>query len=143
MDADRQTIRIANDLSEASAAVEAVEGFCAGQGVPARDAYHVAVAVDEALTNTISYGFPDGGRHEITLELERRGEEILVELLDDGLAFDPLEQAPEPDLTSPLQERRVGGLGVHMVKTFMTAASYRREDGRNRLSLRKRFGSEG
>jgi serine/threonine-protein kinase RsbW len=139
---DRLTIRIANDLSEAAEVTEAVEDFCARNAVPAKAAYHVTLCIDEALTNTISYGFPGGGRHQIDLELERRGEDILIELIDGGAAFNPLD-APEPDLDAPLQERRIGGLGVHMIRTFMTEAAYLREDGRNHLRMRKRFGPEG
>jgi anti-sigma regulatory factor (Ser/Thr protein kinase) len=141
VDADHLTIRIANDLAAAAQVVEAAEAFCAKRGVPAKAAYHIGLAIDEALTNTINYGFPEGGRGEITLELERRGKDILVELIDDGSAFDPLS-APEPDLTSPLQERKIGGLGVHMIRTFMTEAAYSRDGGRNHLRLRKRFGEQ-
>jgi serine/threonine-protein kinase RsbW len=141
VDADRLTIRIPNDLSAAAQVVLAVEDFCARNAVPAKAAYHVGLCIDEALTNTISYGYPEGGRHEIALELERRGEDILIELVDDGAAFNPLE-APEPDLDAPLEERPIGGLGVHMIRTFMTEAAYRREGGRNHLRLRKRFGQE-
>ena len=142
MNDDRLTIRIDNDLSEVAQVAEAVEDFCARNAVPAKAAYHVSLVIDEALTNTISYGFPAGGRHQIDLEVERRGEDILIELIDGGAAFNPLD-APEPDLDAPLEERQIGGLGVHLMRTLMTEAAYRREGGRNHLSLRKRFGSEG
>lgn len=139
---DRLTLRVANELTETARAGEAVEAFCERNGVPAAAAYHLALALDEALVNTISYGFPEGGHREITVELARRGEDIVIELVDDGVAYNPLEEAPEPDLTSTLQERRIGGLGVHMIKTFMTEAAYSREDGKNRLRLRKHFEPE-
>jgi serine/threonine-protein kinase RsbW len=140
VDTNRLSIRIANDLSQTAQVAEAVEDFCARNAVPVGAAYHISLVIEEALTNTISYGFPEGGRHEIALELERRGQDILIELVDDGAAFNPLD-APAPDLRAPLQERRIGGLGVHMIRTLMTEAGYRREDGCNHLRLCKRIGA--
>jgi anti-sigma regulatory factor (Ser/Thr protein kinase) len=119
---------------------ETVEKFCACHGVPANAVFQINLAIDELLTNTISYGFPDGEPHEIIVELAWQGEDIVIDLIDDGIAFNPLE-APEPDLDAPLEERKVGGLGVYFVKTMMSAVTYSRQDNRNRLHLRKCFGS--
>ena len=138
MSAEHQTILLANDLAEIARVAEAVEDFCAGHDAPVQAVFQINLAIDEVLTNTISYGYPDGGRHEITVELARQGAEIVIDLIDDAIAFNPLE-APEPDLDAPLEDRRIGGLGVHFVKTMMTGVSYAREGDRNRLTLRKRF----
>lgn len=139
---DRLTIRLDNDLSEIAGVAEAVENFCSRQHAPAKTALHINLAIDELLTNTISYGFPDGGRHQIVLELACQGDEIIIDLVDGATGFNPLEDAPPPDLVAPLRERRVGGLGVHLVKTVMDAVSYRREEDRNHLRLTKRFAAE-
>ncbi len=65
------------------------------------------------------------------------GDEITVEIEDDGRAFDPFD-APPPDLTSSIEERAIGGLGVHLVRSLTDDASYERRDGRNIVTLRKR-----
>ncbi len=141
MNVDRLNLTIANDLPELARVAETVEDFCASHDVPAKAVFQINLAVDELLTNTISYGYPNGGRHDITLDLSLHGAEIVIDLIDDALAFNPLD-APPPDLDSPLEDRRIGGLGVHLVKTIMDEVSYRREGDRNHLTLRKRFGAE-
>ncbi len=142
MSADQQTIGLANDLQEIARVAEAVEDFCARIGAPAKAAFQIGLALDELLTNTISYGFPDGGRHQIVVELAREGADIVVELIDDGVAFNPLD-APPPDLEASLEDRKIGGLGVHFVRTTMDAVAYSRRGGRNHLQLRKRFEPDG
>ena len=60
---------------------------------------------------------------------------ITIEVVDDGKPFDPLNDAPQPDLASDLEDRRVGGLGLHLVRTTMDDMSYRRDQGKNHLTL--------
>ena len=61
---------------------------------------------------------------------------VTIEIVDDGPRFDPLEDAPLPDPDAPLEDRPVGGLGVHLVRTMMDEISYRYQDGKNRLFMR-------
>ena len=67
----------------------------------------------------------------------RRPDALTMEIIDNGRAFDPLTETPEPDLDSVLGDRPIGGLGVYLVKTFMDELLYRREDGRNHLKMVK------
>ncbi|HEX4193960.1 MAG TPA: ATP-binding protein, partial [Stellaceae bacterium] len=71
----------------------------------------------------------------------REGEMIVTELSDDGRAFDPLN-APPPDLDSAIEDRRIGGLGVHLVKTMMDDVTYAYRDGRNHVTLRKKIADD-
>jgi serine/threonine-protein kinase RsbW len=141
MAADKSTLTLANSIAEIAVAAEAVEAFCAGHAVPMDAIFKLNVAVEEILTNIVLHGFPDEGRHEILLEMASDSGQIVVEVSDDGMAFNPLE-APEPDLTADLAERKIGGLGIHFVRTMMDCVEYRREDGRNHLTVRKRYASE-
>ncbi|MGZ3280990.1 MAG: ATP-binding protein [Caulobacteraceae bacterium] len=135
MSGDRLSLQVAGDLQEIPRVAEAVEAFCEGAGASPRAVMHLNLAIEELLTNTISYG----GALEITLDMRLEGETIVAEIADDGAAFDPLTEAPAPDLEASLQDRRIGGLGVHLVKTLMDEASYRRDDGKNRMRLVKRL----
>ena len=63
---------------------------------------------------------------------------MTVEIADDGRPFNPLEDTPTADTTSPMDERPIGGLGVHLVRTLMSDVRYRRENDRNRLTMVKR-----
>ena len=62
----------------------------------------------------------------------------MTELSDDARPFDPLN-APPPDLNSAIEDRRIGGLGVHLVKTLMDDVGYAYRDGRNHITLRKKI----
>src|SRR5690606_17900085 len=112
--------------------------FLRSNGVPERAIGHLALALDEAMTNTIAYAWPEGGDHELRLDMDVAGGTVVAVVSDDGIAFDPLE-VPPPDLESSLEDRPVGGLGVHFMKTLMDAVAYRREADRNVLTMTKHF----
>jgi anti-sigma regulatory factor (Ser/Thr protein kinase) len=141
MSDDRLILRIANDVAELSRVAESVDLYCDANGVPADAAFNINVVLEELLMNTISYGFTDAQPHEIAVTIAKDRDTIAVEISDDGQAFDPL-QAATPDLDAPLAERRIGGLGIHFVKTMMDTVEYRRADGRNHVTLRKRIVSD-
>ncbi|WP_187301348.1 ATP-binding protein [Aureimonas sp. AU20] len=132
---------MANELAAIAGLVSGVEATLAREGVPEPVAAGLGLALDELLTNTVSYGYLDGGWHEILVELDVAPGCVDVSVRDDGRAFDPL-LAPEPDLAVELEERQVGGLGIHFVRTLADEISYERERGWNVLRLRKRFDPE-
>ncbi len=99
-------------------------------------AYQVQLVVEELCVNIVNYG--GDGSHRIELVLESTPDALAIDIIDDGIAFDPFAEAPPPDLDSEVEDRPIGGLGVHFVKTLMDETKYRREDGRNHITLRKR-----
>ena len=94
------------------------------------------VALDEILTNIIRYGYTDDRMHEINIRLSIESGSLVVTIEDDGRAFDPLT-LPEPDVSAPLQQRRAGGLGVHLVRNLMNEVEYDRSADGNRLVLKR------
>ena len=96
--------------------------------------FRVNLVLEELVLNIIDYG-QDGRDPDIALEIESDVDVVRIELSDRGRPFDPLTEAPEPDLTAPLAERSMGGLGVHLTKTLMDEVRYSREACRNRLSI--------
>ena len=141
MSDERLHLRIANDLAELTRVAESVDDFCANQAIPAACAFKLNIALEELLTNTISYGYADTGRHEIAVDIAREGETLVAEISDDARQYDPL-QAPPPDLDSAIEDRRIGGLGVHLVKTMMDNVTYAYRDGRNHVTLRKKIAAD-
>src|SRR5262245_57004327 len=131
---DSLSIVLTNEAAEVRRAVERVEAFARGHGVPQRTAHRFCLALDEVLINVVSHAFPDGGRHEIEARIEFNGNRLAATVSDDGAPFDPLSQ-PAPDVHAALEKRKVGGLGIHLVRSLASAAEYRREDGRNQLSF--------
>lgn len=126
-----------NDLSELARLAAAVEDWTAAAGLDPEVAFHLNLVFDELLTNTISYGYDDGGEHQIAVSLGLDGGAVVARIVDDGRPFDPFRDAPAPDLDSPVEDRPIGGLGIHFAKTFMSTLRYRREDGRNVVEFTK------
>jgi anti-sigma regulatory factor (Ser/Thr protein kinase) len=106
--------------------------------VPSRAIRQLNLALDELLTNVISYAWPDGGNHRVRLVVTAAEGSLTAEIADDGVAFDP-RTAPEPDLTGSIEERAVGGLGVHLALTLVDRIDYRRVGDENRVTLHKTF----
>ena len=139
---DSLTVRLENRLAEIPRAIGLLDTFCAGRGIPAAIAFNFELALDEILTNVISYAFTENERHEIEVRIHCGVGELIMELIDDGKPFDPLS-VPPPDTTAPLEDREIGGLGIHMVKTVMDSVAYQRDGNRNHLELRRRIDTPG
>ena len=133
-------ITLRTDLSELTPLAEFIGRFATEGALPADVAFQLDLVLEELVTNCIVYGRPGNGEGTIRLRLERAGDTVEIDLVDDGIAFDP-RSAPEPDLDATLEDRQVGGLGVFLVRQFVDEFDYRREDGRNHLHLRKRITS--
>ena len=131
-------IRIHNKLSEIDSANQILTKFVRRYGLPESVLHDLNLIVGELLTNIISYGYTDGGEHEITVRLGVRPGEIRVEVEDDGKPFNPLE-VPEADTTKSLDERAVGGLGIHLVRKLTDGLEYQRREGKNLLLMKKRL----
>ena len=115
-----------------------VEAFAAANGLPESKTYMLNLALDELIANAVVHGF-DGvaePRSEITLWVS--GTLLVLTIVDNGRRFDPTESA-KPDLSSPLDERAVGGLGLHLVGTFADRVTYQFTEGRNRLTLEHNY----
>lgn len=130
-------VTLRNDLSELERLATLVDGWVDERKLNPDIAFHLNLVLDELLTNTISYGYPDGGLHHIVVALALRDDNVIVTLIDDGAPFDPFTNAPEPDLDSALDDRPIGGLGVHFTRIFMDKVTYRRVEDRNVVELRK------
>ena len=99
--------------------------------------FRVDLVMDELVVNIMDYGY-DESDHEIDITFTSEEDAVTIEITDEGRSFDPLNDAPEPDLSSPIEERRIGGLGVYLARTMMDELVYRRESNRNHLTLVKR-----
>ncbi len=114
--------------------VEAVEALGEQDGWPDELIFKAALVVDELSQNVIDYSCPDRP-NDVSVELTTHPNKIIFEVIDDGIPFNPLTDAPEPDLTSPIEDRDIGGLGVHYTKTLMDDVQYSRTAGKNRLRV--------
>jgi anti-sigma regulatory factor (Ser/Thr protein kinase) len=112
------------------------ESFATQHEIGGRLRYHLLVSIEEILTNIIKYGFDEQGVHPIHITFRLVLENVEMEFEDRGREFNPLE-VDEPNLETALEDRQLGGLGIHLVKKMVDVAEYRREGDRNILLLRK------
>jgi anti-sigma regulatory factor (Ser/Thr protein kinase) len=128
----------ANDRSEIRRLSDVVERF--GAECRLSDDHLVALnlILDEMVSNVIKYGYDDGQHHQIKVEVVVEPSLMTIEVEDDGKPFNPLE-APPPDFTVPIEQRRIGGLGVFIVRTMVDDVAYKREGNRNILTMKKRL----
>ncbi len=130
-------IRLRNNFGELAALREKLKEFCESQSLTQSGIFAVMLSLDELVTNIISYAWEDRLDHSISIRARCGDGFVEIEVEDDGKPFNPLEYAP-PDLASPIEERHIGGLGIHLIQTYMDEISYKREGGVNCLLMRKR-----
>jgi serine/threonine-protein kinase RsbW len=110
-------------------------------GLDEHAAWQVQLAVDEAATNVIQHGYGEGGDGVIDLAWRLDGSDLVVTLRDYGRSFNP-DKVPSPDLSSSLEERQAGGLGIYLMTRLMDSVRYEFDDRRgNLLTMTKRVGA--
>jgi len=131
-------LTLANQQAEVARLQDQLEAFARQHGLAESALHEVQLALEEHLTNILSYGYEDQREHLIRVRIQLHGPELLVEVADDGRPFNPLE-TPAPDLSKPIEARPIGGLGIHMIRKSVDQLKYRREAGRNILVMTKRI----
>ena len=121
---------------EVMRAVEAMQAFAAAQGLPDKTAFSLALALEECGSNVVNHALKRDAARVFHVSFGREGDAIVIELRDDGPAFDPTTaprkaQAEDDDLP--------GGLGVELVRRNMDEIRYRRAGGKNILRLLKKL----
>lgn len=116
-----------------------LEAFAERQALPEDALFRLTLVLDELLTNAMDYAFAGIARPEIRLRIEVENNRLMACLRDNGRPFDPFREAPDPDLDAPLEQRRIGGLGLHFVRSMMARADYRREGEWNVVELKMRL----
>jgi anti-sigma regulatory factor (Ser/Thr protein kinase) len=135
------SITIPNRLSEIGKAARLIETFGETHCLPPEVVFNLKLALDEVVTNIISYAYDDEADHRVKIHVTLDRDVVSVRVEDDGRAFNPLD-AQSPDIRLGIDERPIGGLGVHIVRSVMDALEYRRENGRNIFIMSKRTPGE-
>ena len=98
--------------------------------------FKVNLVLEELGLNILSYGGAETDRRpELEILLISEDESLTIEVTDDGMPFNPLEDAVDPNVDALIEERSIGGLGVHLVRTLMDDLSYERANGKNQLKM--------
>ena len=129
--------RLRNDFAALALVAREVRSHLRLHGAGARTTHAVDLALEELVSNTIRHGYDDGGAHEILVRVAVTADGVELAIEDDGRAFDPT-RAPEPPPATSLEDTRVGGRGIQMVRRLVGEMRYRREGERNVVTLRVR-----
>ena len=119
--------------------IEVLDDVLDRTGCPMKARMQLEVAVEEIFINIASYAYgTDTGMAEIRMWTEEAPEAFLVSFADSGIPYDPMKKE-DPDVSLPASEREIGGLGIYLVKKSMDDVTYRYEDGKNILTLKKKL----
>ena len=129
-------LTIQNDVTEISSLHESVLDFCEKHHLNEDIVFALDLCIEELITNIIKYAYSVRATHTIQVDLDLLEGQLILEIRDEGRPFDPTK-IPEPDLNVPLEERTIGGLGIHLVRNYVNSMHYRREGNQNITTLKK------
>ncbi len=135
---NEQSIRIENHIQEIGNVIDLIETTGRQHNLPESDIFDITLALDELITNIISYAYDDKLVHYIDVTVDITQEHVLIQITDNGKPFNPME-IEEPDLDMDLDEIEIGGLGIHLVQNKIDELIYKREDDKNIILLKKKI----
>ncbi|MEI8284228.1 MAG: ATP-binding protein [bacterium] len=127
-----------NTLPDLSKALDTALNWLTPFNLPADASYLTILAMEELATNTINFGYTDNEEHLIGVELNIESDRLVVQYVDDGIYFNPLD-VQEPDTSLPVEERPTGGLGILLLRKIADTMTYLREHEKNLVSIHKRI----
>lgn len=127
---------IGADRRDVATVTAAFAAFAERNGLPPAVRRDLLVALDELLANCVSHGLAGRSDGEVRVEASVADDRLRVTLSDNGRPFDPLAR-PAPDTTLSVEERPIGGLGIHLVRQLMDTVRYQRIGDRNVIELVK------
>ena len=132
----RLDVEIKNQIAEMAVVEEEFETFAHKHGIPDEVRQKVSIVLDELLNNVISYAYRDEEEHIIEVQFVLTGNRLVTTIRDDGSPFNPFGLEP-PEINLAMEERQVGGLGIHLVRSMMDEYMYHRQIGKNVVTLAK------
>ena len=132
----KYSFTLKSNLSELETLCQQMEKFGQSLGLTKKCIFEINLALDELFTNIISYGFADDDEHMIKVTLTPQNKTLCLCIEDDGLPFNPID-AQQPDLECTVEDCKIGGLGIHLIRNLMDDICYERCGDRNVLTLKK------
>lgn len=132
----RKSLTITNDIGQLVCLNEFLHRMAGEFELEESVVMNLKLAVEEAVVNIISYAYPGKKDEKIQIEVTYASKRITVVITDSGIPFDPTA-GQEPDLSLPLEERPIGGLGTYLVRQLMTDVHYARSGNKNILTMIK------
>ena len=134
----QHSITLTNDIQQVPQLADFVDMVCEEVGMDMAVAIQMNLAMEEAVVNVMSYAYPADTVGDVTIEAVTIADQLQFTITDCGTPFDPTAKE-DVDPTLSAEERPIGGLGIHLVRQLMDSITYERIDGKNVLTLRKKF----
>lgn len=133
-----KSLTIANQFGELARVESWLEQMVQHCQLAERTVFKLDLVLNEALPNIISYAYPDQLRHDILIRLEDRDDDVILEIIDDGMAFNPFAADTLPEQIT-LESASINGRGIHLIKSFTDTQEYQRINNTNtiRVTIRK------
>ena len=125
-----------NDIQQVSRLSDFIDEIAQEKGLGMDVASSVNLALEEAVVNVINYAYPEGVDGTMEIDVTEKGKVLTFTLIDSGKTFDPTARG-EVDITAGVEDRPIGGLGIHLIRTIMDHVEYERKDGKNVLTMNK------
>jgi phosphoserine phosphatase RsbU/P len=136
---DTARLVIQNDISELHKLISKVDELTTIWSIPAKASMQINLAMEELVTNIIFYAYEDKQVHDIIMEFSLTPSGLMITTEDDGKGFNPFQQSDPVDITQSIENRQIGGLGIHFIKTTMDNIEYERKENKNHVTLTKNY----
>nr|MCR4824942.1 SpoIIE family protein phosphatase [Bacteroidales bacterium] len=137
-DRKERHLSLQNDIQEIPQLADFIEHIAEETEISQADALSINLALEEAVANVILYAYPEGTDGLVDIEAVIRGRTIHFAISDSGMPFDPT-QIDDVDIDQSLEDRPIGGLGIHLVRNIMDNVYYERSEGKNILHMTKKL----
>ena len=131
----KYSFELKNDLSELETLCQHLNKFGQTSGLSEACITDINICLDELFTNIVSYGFVDDLEHVVRFAINLEDCVLKLNIEDDGIPFNPLEK--DPEIPVDVDNAKIGGLGIHIIKKLMDDIDYKRKRGWNSLTMRK------
>ena len=138
----QRTLELKNDIAEIPQLSAFIDTFAEEAGIDFSLVMSLQLALEEAVVNVMEYAYPKGTVGKVLVTASAEGDDLEFVISDSGKAFDPTAKA-EVNVDLGVEDRPIGGLGIHLVRNIMDSVAYERKDGKNILTLRKRNSGKG
>lgn len=128
------SLQLQNQTAEIARMSHWLQNIMDNWQIPPALQFRMDLSANEAVTNILSYAFPNGGDHQILLNLSLHNEQLQLAIEDDGMSFNPLDMPPHKQPKN-ISEADIGGLGIHLIRHYMDECRYTRVNEKNHLIL--------
>ena len=134
-------LTLPNDIETIPQLNEFIDGFCEEKGISMEISMSLNLAIEEAVVNVMNYAYPEGTVGHVDIEVDADKESITFVISDTGKPFDPTKKE-DVDITLPAEKRKIGGLGIHLIRRIMDDIDYQYTDKKNILTLKKKLNKQ-